>query len=279
MRAVIALLAVVALVHTASPAPARRGVAGHSERLAARARRGDQIARAKLVDEHMGLVRAVALRYRNLGVPVEDLVQEGAIGLLTAIDAYDSSRGASFSTYAFWRVRAAVTHAVTAHGQLVRMPRPLLERRRHVARARDRLAAAAGREPGLQELAEATNLRAAEVVEALAPASAISLDQPGPEGMTRGELVAADAAASPEAQLVMSEEMRLLRGAVRHLRGRNRMIVSRHFGFAGTPEALTAIADDLHLSPERTRALKDAALHELAVEIDLPVEADLRRSP
>ncbi len=273
MRGTIALLAAVALVGTASPTPARAHVAGHSERLAARARRGDHLARTKLVEEHMGLVRSVAFRYRDLGLPVEDLVQEGAIGLLAAIDAYDSSHGASFSTYAFWRVRAAVTHALTAHGQLVRLPRPLLERRRHVAQTRERLATAAGREPSVTELAKATTVPPAEVAEALAPAIVTSLDQPASDGTTLGELVAADAAGSPEAQLVTSEEVRVLRGAVRHLRDRKRTIVGRHFGFAGNPETLTEIADDLHLSPERTRALKDEALRELAVELEPALEA------
>lgn len=267
MRGTIGLLAAVAVVGTASATPARPHVAGHSERVAARARRGDHVARTKLVEEHMGLVRSVAFRYRDLGLPVEDLVQEGAIGLLAAIDDYDASRGASFSTYAFWRVRAAVTHALTAHGQLVRLPRPVLERRRQVAQARERLAAA-GRQPSLNELAKATTLPPAEVAEALAPANVASLDQPAIDGTALGEQVAADAASLPEAQLVSSEEVRVVRGAVRHLHGRKRTIVSRHFGLAGKPETLTEIADDLRLSPERTRALKDEALRELAGELE-----------
>jgi RNA polymerase sigma factor (sigma-70 family) len=270
MRGTIGLLAAVAVVGTASPA--RAHVAGHSERLAARARRGDHVARTKLVEEHMGLVRSVAFRYRELGLPVEDLVQEGAIGLLAAIDDYDAGRGASFSTFAFWRVRAAVTHALTAHGQLVRLPRPVLERRRQVAQTRERLAAA-GRQPSLNELAKATTLPPAEVAEALAPANVTSLDQPVSDGITLGELVAANVAGSPEAQLVTTEELRVVRGAVRHLRGRKRAIVYRHFGLAGSPETLTEIADDLHLSPERTRALKDEALRELAVKLEPAVGA------
>src|SRR5690348_16465106 len=94
---------------------------GHSERLAVRARRGDRVARTALVEEHMGLVRSSARRYRGLGLPVEDLVQEGAIGLLFAIEDYDARRGTSFSTSAFWRVKGAVTHAVTARAALVRI--------------------------------------------------------------------------------------------------------------------------------------------------------------
>ena len=234
-------------------------VAGHSERLAARARRGDRIARARLVDEHMGLVRAIAFRYRGLGLPTEDLVQEGAIGLLAAIDEYDSSRGASFSTHAFWRARAAITHALTARGQLIRVPRPVLEHRREVARARERLRAE-GHEPTVPELAAATTLPTLDVVEALAPPRVTSLDVP-----------LSDATPPPDAQVVEHEEARVVREAVRHLRGRKRVIVGRHFGLAGAPETLNDIADDLQLSPERVRALKDEALCELADALETAV--------
>lgn len=267
MRGKIALLASAALVGTAGPAPARTHIAGHSERLAARARRGDRVARTTLVEEHMGLVRSIAFRYRELGMPVDDLVQEGAIGLLAAVDDYDSSRGASFSTYAFWRVRAAVTHALTAQGQLLRVPRPVLERRREVARTRERMTAS-GREPSMNELAKATSLQPAEVAEALTPAGMASLDRPTGNGAALRELVADDAATSPEAQLVSSEEVLTVRRAVRRLTGRKQTIVNRHFGFAGKPETLAEIADDLHLSPERTRAIKEEALRELAAELE-----------
>jgi RNA polymerase primary sigma factor len=267
MRGAIAVLAAVALVGAVAPAaPARVRVSGHSERLAARARRGDRVARSALVEEHMGLVRSIALRYRDLGLPVEDLVQEGAIGLLTAIDHYDAGRGTSFSTYAFWRVRAAVTHALTAHGQLVRLPRTALERRRRVAQACAGLVSV-GHEPSVTELAAETTLPPAEVAEALAPARVVSLDQPSDDGPPFGRLPADDATTQPEAQLVAAEQARELRGALEHLRGRDRTIVTRHFGIDRRPETLAEIAADLQLSPERTRALKDEALRELAVDL------------
>jgi RNA polymerase sigma factor (sigma-70 family) len=214
----------------------------------------------------MGLVRSVACRYRALGLPVEDLVQEGAIGLLTAIDEYDPSRGASFSTYAFWRVRAAVTHALTAHAHLIRVPRPVLERRREVARARSRLAAA-GHEPTVDQLAEMTKLSPSAVADALVPATVASLDQQTNDGTPLGELITSDPADRPEAQAVDHEQARAVRAALLHLHARKRTIVSRHFGLGGEPETLSEIAVDLHLSPERTRALKDEALRELAGEL------------
>jgi len=278
MRGTLALVtAAVALVPlavapTAAAGSAPAHVAGHAERLAARARRGDRVARARLVEEHMGLVRSVAFRYRELGLPTEDLVQEGAIGLLTAIDDYDSSRGASFSTYAFWRVRAAITHALTARGQVIRVPRPVLEQRRDIARAREHLRTD-GHEPTMSELAQATELARRDLVEALATPRVSSLDQPTGDGSTLGELLAGDAASSPEAQAVSHERARDLRKALLRLRGRKQTIVNRHFGLTCSPETLNDIADDLHLSPERTRALKDEALRELAAELEPVVRA------
>jgi RNA polymerase sigma factor (sigma-70 family) len=263
MRGMIALLVVTALV--AGGAPARAHATGHSERLALRARRGDRVARTALVEEHMGLVRSVALRYRGLGVPMEDLVQEGAIGLLTAIDEYDPDRGASFSTYAFWRVRAAVTHAVTARGDLVRTPRPLLERRRRVRATRDALAVA-GQDPNVSELATATSLPTAAVAEALAPSAVVSLDHPRADGTTFGDRLAGNTDA-PDSHAVVAHERRMLRAALRRLVPRKRTIVKRHYGLDGRPETIAEIATDLHLSPERTRTLKDEALHELAVDL------------
>jgi RNA polymerase nonessential primary-like sigma factor len=272
MRGLFVVLAAAALLSVAAPAPSHARVSGHSERLAARARRGDYAARAALVEEHMGLVRSIAARYRNLGLPTEDLVQEGAIGLLTAIDDYDPARGASFSTYAFWRVRGAVTHALTAHGQLLRPPRGVLERRRHVVRASEQLAAA-GREPSVTLLAETMALAPADVADALSTTRVVSLDQPAFEGATLLELVPAETAVEPETQLVSREEARAIRKAVRRLRGRKRTIVSRHFGLVGKPQTLTKIAGDLHLSPERTRTLKNEALRELKVELETSLGA------
>ena len=220
----------------------------------------------------MGLVRAVAYRYRDLGVPVEDLVQEGAIGLLTAVDDYDPARGTTFSTYAFWRIRAAVTHAVTARGNLVRIPRPLLERRRQVRAARDRLTET-GHEPSVSELAAATSLPGAAIAEALAHGTVVSLDQPLADGTLFGDRLSSSDGAQPDAHAVSAQERRLLRVALQRLRPRKQAIVKRHYGIDGKPETLVEIASDLRLSPERTRALKDEALRELAADLTAAASA------
>jgi RNA polymerase sigma factor (sigma-70 family) len=264
MRGAIALLLAVAFATMAGPPPARVRAAGQSQRLAARARRGDRAARAALVDAHMGLVRSIAFRYRDLGLPADDLVQEGAIGLLEAIDDYDPDRGTSFSTYAFWRIRSAVTHALTARGGLVRIPRPARERRRHVAAARERLSAG-GKAPTLRRLAGATGLPTDAVAEALAPVTIASLDH---DPTVEKAWLSDDSKTQPEAAVLVRERTRALAGALRRLRPHKRAIVRRHFGIDGVPETLTEIAADLRLSPERTRALKDEALRELAAELD-----------
>lgn len=229
MRTAIALLVAAAVAGLAVPAPAGARPLGHSERLATRARRGDRVARTTLVEEHMSLVRAVALRYRGLGVPVEDLVQEGAIGLLSAVDKYDASRGATFSTYAFWRIRAAVTHALTTTGNVVRFPRSLQDRRQR--------------------------------------AVPVSLDRPLVDGAVLGDRLEDDPSSRPDARALRKLEAMDVRAALRRLRPRKRAIVSRHFGIDREPETLSTIAADLHLSPARTRALEDQALRELATTL------------
>ncbi|HZR96768.1 MAG TPA: sigma-70 family RNA polymerase sigma factor [Gaiellaceae bacterium] len=270
MRGLLIMLTAAALAGaastTASPAraghkpPQTRQVRGHAERLAARARRGDADARRVLVEEHMGLVRSIAGRYRGLGLPFEDLAQEGAIGLLRAVDEYDPDRGATFSTYAFWRVRSAITHALTARGHVVRLPRPVLERRR-LLREHAGTLAAAGREPTARELAEASGIPLELVLEATTASLEVKSIEDAAE--------LADAAAqSVDGEAVAHDRASAVSEAVERLGARKREIVSRHFGIGRPPEALARIAADLELSPSRTRSLKDAALHELGTELE-----------
>ena len=103
-----------------------------------------RVAREQLVASNLDLVRSIAAHYRDLGLPLEDLVQEGAIGLLDAIDHYDPDRGASFETYASFRIRRAVRNALTDKARLIRLPKQVVERRRAIERAEARLTAASG---------------------------------------------------------------------------------------------------------------------------------------
>ena len=122
------------------------------------AQAGDRGAREQLVTSSLGLVRSVASRYRDLGLPFDDLVQEGALGLLDAIDHYDPDRGACFETYSRFRIRRAIRNALTEKSRLIRLPKQVVERRRAIERAEARLTAAAGRTATTAEIAALTGL-------------------------------------------------------------------------------------------------------------------------
>jgi RNA polymerase primary sigma factor len=237
-------------------------------RLVARAQRGDGDARRRLVENHMGLVRSLAWRYRDLGLPLEDLVQEGAIGVLEAIDRFDALKGASFSTYAYWRARRTMTHALTDHGRLLRLPKSVVERRRALADATAALVNA-GRSPTVDALAEVTQLRVSDVVAALeAPAEIASLDAQFADGATIEGSLADPAATDPPAEAVDQVECAALREAIGHLTARQLAVIDGRFGLSGAPRTLTEIAGDLHLSPARVRAIESHAIHDLAIELE-----------
>ena len=137
------------------------------------AKRADRIVR-----ENLPLVRAVAIRYRRYGLPLDDLVQEGSIGLLRAIDNCDPARGARFDVYARTCVRRAIANALSVQARVIRLPRPVVDRRRLVAKAVCGLAAA-GREPTSDAIAAETGLRVSDITGARNAASApVSLDYP-----------------------------------------------------------------------------------------------------
>ena len=165
------------------------------------AQAGDGGAREQLVSSSLGLVRSVASRYRDLGLPFDDLVQEGALGLLDAIDHYDPDRGACFETYSRFRIRRAIRNALTEKSRLIRLPKQVVERRRAIERAEARLtAAAAGRTATTAEIAALTGLPQ-ETIRAVRSAQLgqVSLDEPVlADGSPLAGVVADPHAADPE---------------------------------------------------------------------------------
>jgi RNA polymerase primary sigma factor len=239
-------------------------------RLLRAAARGDAGARDRLVVCHLGLVRAVASRYRDLGLPFDDLVQEGALGLLEAIDRYDPSRRVAFQSFARFRVRRAIRNALTERARLVRLPKHVVERRRLLASAEATLVAALGRPPAPAELAAETGLSDDAVVEALtASITPLSLDQEAAsDGSPLESLVADSTAPSPERETLVADRRRRVRDALTRLTPRQREVVNLHFGLDGGPVELAAVAASLHLSEQRTRTIENAALCELANELE-----------
>ena len=239
------------------------------------ARRGDRVAREQVVAAEIGLVRSLAFRYRGMGVPIEDLVQEGALGLLDAIDRHDPTRGVDFEPYARFRICRAIRNALSEQARLVRLPKQVVERRRALDRAEARLVAA-GLRPTVADLAAETGLSTHDVVEARAVSpSPISLDAPLlPDGSTAAMLIADPAAVDPELQVISHEEAELVDEAVARLPARQREVVSRHFGLGRAAETIGAVAGSLHLSPHRTRTIEHDALYSLRDQFEPRAASD-----
>jgi RNA polymerase sigma factor (sigma-70 family) len=234
------------------------------------AARGDRDARDRLLVENLPLVRRIAARYRGVGLPYEDLVQEGSLGLLDAIAHYDASRGVCFDAYARFRVQRAIRNALTERARLVRLPKHIVERRRLIEREAARLLAAGDRAPTPAELAARTGLSVAAVLEARAAAiEPVSLDEPvAPDGSPLESLVADPAASDPERAALDHDEVDRIDHAVGALPRRQRLIVERTFGFDTPAEPIAAVAAELHLSPQRTRTIVIDALHKLRDELE-----------
>ena len=208
------------------------------ERLLRAAQRGDPYSREMLVASHLGLVRSVASRYRDLGLPFDDLVQEGSLGLLDAIEQYDRSHRSSFESYAGFRVRRAIRNALTDQARLIRLPKQMVERRRAIARAEARLAAeASGRPPTPAELAVDTGLTVAAVVDARSAG-------------------------------IEHDETEQLRAALERLPERQRRTLSLRWGIGGVPMSNAEVATELEVSPHRAQAIGRDALYELRAALN-----------
>jgi RNA polymerase sigma factor (sigma-70 family) len=250
---------------------ARASESSREHGLLSAARGHDRRARARLVAESLPLVRGVASRYRDYGVPFDDLVQEGSIGLLDAIDDYDEDRGASFEAYARFRVRRAIRNALTDQARLIRLPKHIVERRRAIERAEASLVAS-GRQVTTPALAAVTGLSVAAVQDARAAANArVSLDEPlRDDGAPLESLIADPVASDPATATLTSEQGELLARALDGLTPRQRAVVRAQWGLDGAPPATAVeVARELGLSPRRTQTIGQDALFELRDALEL----------
>lgn len=226
----------------------------------------------ELVESSLPFVAQAAKEFRDLGVPFDDLVSEGSLGLLEAARRYDSRRGTRFLTYARWWIRKAILRALEEQGRVVRLPEYQLRRAREARDVERALARSLGRRPTRDEVAEWLGRRpGARTRHESLPHREVSLDSPVTEGTngTFAERFADTDSPGVEERLILDQSLRMMLDALDDLSEQQRGVLSRRFGLSGEPAlSLKAIGGLLDLSHERVRQIEAAALDRLRRRLD-----------
>jgi RNA polymerase primary sigma factor len=234
--------------------------------LARRKDEGDEAAKRRLIECNLRLVMSITRNYTKAGVPLLDLIQEGNLGLIRAVEKFDYRMGYKLSTYATWWIRQSITRALADQGRLIRLPVHVADQVRRVARSRRILAQKRNRDPTMAEMAKESGLPETRVKELLELVEdPVSLETPVGDGDSLySDLIEDEHTQQPEdatAERLQSVE---LQQALERLEPRLRDVLERRFGLSGrNPQTLEHIGKELGITRERVRQLETRALKEL----------------
>jgi RNA polymerase primary sigma factor len=234
--------------------------------LARRKDEGDEAAKSKLIESNLRLVMSITRNYTRADVPLLDLIQEGNLGLIRAVEKFDYRLGFKLSTYATWWIKQAISRALAEQGRTIRLPVHVADQVRKVTKARRVLGQKLNRDPTVDEIAieiEVTPERVQELLDLVQ--DPVSLDTPIGDGDSMvSDLIPDLSAAQPEAMTADRARASELLVALSKLQPRQRRVVVERFGLDGVrPRTLEEVGTNLGITRERVRQLEARALREL----------------